>query len=218
MFVLGWADIACPTFLPYIPLFLQAMVDEPKLVEEYMEATTEGVIPLLRAQLEMGVDGILGGTDWCYKKGPLSSPKMFQRFLVPHLKRIVDECHRYGVPFIKHFDGNTTALLDMLVYEVGIDGLQSIEPSAGMDIGWVKRKYGDRITLMGNIDCGHTLTFGSGEEVIEQVKNIIKVASPGGGHVFTSDNCIHNGVSPDTFWTMIKAVREFGKYPISISD
>jgi len=191
------------------------MIDEPKLVERYMEVITEGAIPLLRAQLEMGVDGILGAQNWCYKEGSLFSPKMF---MAPHLKRIVDECHRYGVPYIKHLNGNTTVLLDMLVYEVGIDGLHSIEPPAGMDIGWVKRKYGDKITLLGNIDCAHILTFGSREEVIEQVKNIIKVASPGGGHIFASSNCIHSGVSPDTFWTMIKAVREFGKYPISISD
>ncbi len=218
MFVLGAADIACPTFLPYYPLFLQAMVDEPKLVERYMEATTQGVMPILKAQLEMGVDGILGAVDWCYGKGPLFSPKMFKRFMVPHLKRIVEECHHYNVPYIKHLDGNTTVLLDMLVYEVGIDGLHSIEPQAGMDIGWIKRKYGDKIVILGNIDCAHLLTFGSREEVIEQVKKIIKIASPEGGHIFSSSNCIHSGVSPDIFWTMIKAVKEFGKYPISISD
>jgi len=218
MFVLGAADIACPTFLPYFPLFLQAMVDEPKLVERYMEVTTEGVIPLLRAQLEMGVDGILGAVDWCYGGGPLFSPQMFKRFMVPHLKRIADECHCYGVPYIKHLDGNTTVLLNMLVYEVGMDGLHSIEPPAGMDISWIKKKYGDKITLLGNIDCGHLLTFGSKEKIIEGVKRIIEVASPGGGHVFSSSNSIHSGVSPDTFWTMIKAVREFGKYPISMSD
>lgn len=218
MFVLGAADIACPTFLPYFPLFLQAMIDEPRLVERYMEVTTEGMIAILRPQLGMGVDGILGAVDWCYGGGPLFSPQMFKRFMVPHLKRIADECHRYGVPYIKHLDGNTTVLLDMLVYEVGIDGLHSIEPPAGMEIGWVKKKYGDKIILLGNIDCGHLLTFGSEEEVIEGVKRIIKIASPGGGHVFSSSNSIHSGVSPDTFWTMIKAVREFGKYPISMSD
>jgi len=218
MFVLGAADIACPTFLPYIPLFLQTMIDEPKLVERYMEATTNGVIPLLKAQLEIGVDGILGAQDWCYRGGPLFSPAMFRKFMAPHLKKIVDICHDYGVPYIKHLDGNTTSLLDILIYEVGIDGLHSIEPQAGMDIEWVKKKYGSKITILGNIDCGNLLTFGSKEEIIAEVKKIIKVASPGGGHIFSSSNSIHSGVSPDTFWTMIEAVRKFGKYPIRISD
>ncbi len=214
MFVLGAADIACPTFLPYLPLFLQTMIDEPRLVERYMEATTEGVLSLLRAQLEMGVDGILGAEDWCYGGGPLISPDMFRRFMAPHLKKIVDECHRDGIIYIKHLDGNTTVLLDILVNEVEIDGLHSIEPAAGMDIGWVKKKYGEKITLLGNIDCGHVLSFGTEQEVIDEVKKIIQIASPGGGHIFSSSNSIHSGVSPDTFWTMINAVKKFGTYPI----
>jgi len=218
MFVMGAADIACPTFQPYFPLFLQAMIDEPKLVERYMEATTEGEMPILRAQLEMGVDGILGAVDWCFGKAPLFSPDMFKRFMVPHLKRIVDECHQHAVPYIKHLDGHTTPHLDLLISDVGIDGLHSIEPAAGMDIGWVKRTYGDRITIFGNIDCGHLLTFGTSDEVVASVKNIIQEASPGGGHVFSSSNSIHSGVSPETFWTMINAVKRFGRYPIRIAS
>jgi len=216
MFVLGAADIAFPTFIPYLPLFLETMVDDPKLIERYMDATTEGMMTILRAQLKLGVDGILGAEDWCFGGGPLVSPEMFRRFMAPHLKRIVDECHRYGVPYLKHLDGNTKVLLDILVNEVGIDGLHSIEPPAGMDIGWVKKTYGDRITLLGNIDCAHLLTFGTPEQVIEAVKEILRTASPGGGHVFSSSNSIHSGVNPETFQTMVNTVREFGTYPISV--
>ena len=216
MFVLGAADIAFPTFLPYLPLFLVTMVDEPKLVERYMEATTEGMITILRAQLDLGVDGILGAEDWCFGGGPLISPAMFRRFMAPHLKRIVEECHAAGVPYLKHLDGNTKVLLDILVDEVGVDGLHSIEPPAGMDIAWIKKRYGERITLLGNIDCAHLLSFGAAEQVVAGVKQILRTASPGGGHVFASSNSIHCGVSPETFWTMVKAVREFGTYPISI--
>jgi uroporphyrinogen decarboxylase len=194
------------------------MIDEPELIERYMSGTTEGVMALLKAQLEIGVDGILGAEDWCFGKAPLFSPQMFRRFMALHLKRIVQECHRSGVPYIKHLDGNTTVLLDILVDEVGIDGLHSIEPAAGMNIGWVKKRYGDRITLLGNIDCGHVLTFGSEQKVTEEVKKILRVASLGGGHVFSSSNSIHSGVTPKTFWTMFNAVREFGRYPIYIPD
>jgi len=217
MFVLGAADIACPTFLPFLPLFLQAMIDEPELVERYIKATTEGVISLLKAQIELGVDGILGAEDWCYGGGPLFSPEMFRRFMAPQLRRIVNECHDHHIPYFKHLDGNTRVLVDILVDEVGIDGLHSIEPAAGMDIGWMKEKYGDRITLLGNIDCGQLLSFGSEEEVREEVKNIIRTASPGGGHVFASSNSIHSGVSPKIFWTMIDAVKVYGRYPIRLS-
>lgn len=87
-----------------------------------------------------------------------------------------------------------------------------------MDIGCVKRTYGDRITILGNIDCGHLLTFGTRDKVVVPVKNIIREASPGGGNVFSSSNSIHSGVSPETFWTMINAVKRFGRYPIRIAS
>jgi uroporphyrinogen decarboxylase len=52
--------------------------------------------------------------------------------------------------------------------------------------------------------------------VVQAVKDIIRVASPGGGHVFASSNSIHSGVSPEIFWAMVNAVKTFGTYPISI--
>ena len=46
------------------------------------------------------------------------------------------------------------------IVETNIDGLNPMEPVAGMDIGEVKQKYGDRICLIGNIDCGNLLSNG----------------------------------------------------------
>ena len=127
----------------------------------------------------------------------------------------MDECHLSGIPYIKHLDGNTTKLLDSLVMEVGIDGYHSIEPSAGMDIQKLKRMYGNQITLLGNIDCGNLLTHGDPDQVREHVISIIQNVSPGGGHVFSSSNSIHDGVSLDNLYAMLDAVREYGVYPIS---
>jgi len=216
LFVCGNADIAFPTFYPWISTFLEMVACEPEIVHRYMDVTTAGVMELLDAQLKIGVDGIIGTNDWCYNAGPLMSPTHFKTFLAPYLKRLVDKCHGKGVPYIKHLDGNVQPILDILVNEVGIDGLHSIEPAAGMDIGWVKKTYGEKITLLGNIDCGNTLISANRETVIEEVKNILRIASPGGGHIFNSSNCIHSGVSIENFWAMIDAVKEYGKYPISI--
>ncbi len=48
------------------------------------------------------------------------------------------------------------------------------------------------------------------------MKSIIRVASPGGGHVFASSNSIHSGVRPEIFQAMVNAVRQYGTYPISV--
>lgn len=216
VFVVGWGDVAYPGSSPYITLFLTAMAIEPELVERYMTITTEGALTFVRAQIEAGVDGILGGNDWCFKTGPMFSPAFFRRFFVPHLRRIAEECHAYGVPYIKHLDGNTTVLLDDLVDGVGIDAYHGIEPPAGMDIAALKKTYGGRITLMGNLDCGALLTNGSPEEIEADVRRIIQHVSPGGGHIFGSSNSIHDAVPDENLYAMLEAVRTYGWYPIAV--
>ena len=214
LFICGNADVAFPTFQPFLEMFLLVMMDRPALAHRYMEATTRGTLELLKAQLGMGVDGVIGGTDICYNVGPLISPNAFRKFVAPYLKMLVDECHKYNIPYIKHLDGNVKPLLKILVEEIGIDGLHSIEPPAGMNIAEIKAQYGDRLTLLGNIDCAETLTGDSRDKVVAEVYEIIQKASPGGGHIFASSNCIHSGVNYDSFITMIEIVKKFGVYPI----
>lgn len=214
IFVLGWGDVAYPGSSPYLTTFLMAMHTHPDLISRYMEVTTQGALTFVQAQLDAGVDGIIGGNDWCFRSGPMFSPADFSRFFVPYLRDIVDLCHSYGVPYIKHLDGNTLKLLDLLVDDVGIDGHHPLEPGAGMDIGALKKKYGSRITLLGNLDCGELLTNGEASDVVEKTKEIIRIASPGGGHIFSSSNSIHDGVNLDNLFAMIATVKEYGQYPI----
>jgi uroporphyrinogen-III decarboxylase len=216
IFVLGWGDVAYPGSSPYLPLFLEAMITEPELIQRYMEVTTEGALRFVRAQLEAGVDGIIGGNDWCFKSGPMFSPANFRKFFVPCMRKIVDLCHSWGVPYIKHLDGNTTKLLPMLVSEVGIDAHHPLEPSAGMDIFALKKQYGDQITLCGNLECGELLSNGSPEQVVEQARRLIRDVAPGGGYIFSSSNSIHDQVKLENLYAMLDTVKSSGRYPIQL--
>jgi uroporphyrinogen decarboxylase len=214
IFVLGWGDVAYPGSSPYLTLFLTAMSTEPDLIHRYMQATTEGALTFVKAQLEAGVDGIIGGNDWCFRTGPMFSPAYFRQFFVPYMKKIVDLCHAYGVPYIKHLDGNTMKLLPALVDEVGIDGHHPVEPGAGMEIGALKRSYGSKITLLGNLDCGDLLVHGTPDDVEAQARRILRTVSPGGGHIFSSSNSIHDGVRLENLYKMLETVKTYGVYPI----
>lgn len=61
--------------------------------------------------------------------------------------------------------------------ECSIDGLNPLEPLAGMDIGKIKHRIGKKVVLIGNIDCSHLLPFGTTEEVRKEVKKTIEVAA-----------------------------------------
>jgi uroporphyrinogen decarboxylase len=188
-------------------------IDDPDLAHTLAELVNDYKIRLMRRAIREGADAIVSGDDYATAHGLMMSPAHFRQFILPYLKRSIDAAHEMGVPFIKHTDGNIWSIMDMMV-DANIDAIDPIEPLAGMDIGEVKARYGDRIAVIGNVDCSIVLTQGTREEVEEAVKETIAKASPGGGHILASSNSIHPAVKPENYVAMVEAARKYGNYPI----
>jgi uroporphyrinogen decarboxylase len=188
-------------------------IENPGLVHELSEMILDYKIRLMQRAIDAGADAIVSGDDYAARKGPLMSPRHFREFVLPYLARSVAAAHAGGVPYIKHTDGNLWSILDMMV-EAGIDALDPIEPIAGMDIGEVKRRYGDRLALVGNVDCTRLLPNGAPAEVEEAVKETLAKAAVGGGHILASSNSIHPAVRPENYRAMVAAARRWGRYPL----
>jgi len=163
--------------------------------------------------LKIGADVLLSGDDYADKKNSFLSPRMFKNFIYSYLKKTVDIAKKNNRLFIKHTDGRIWSILDLII-DTGIDGLHPIEPAAGMDIAKVKRKYGEKICVIGNIDCTIVLPLLSPKEVEEVVKETIAKVAPNGGYILSSSNSIHPGVKPENFKKMVEAARKYGVYPI----
>jgi uroporphyrinogen decarboxylase len=215
MFILGWGDVCYPGSAAHVAVFLEAMAAEPDLVRRYMEATTAGVVALVRAQAALGVDGITGGNDWAFKTGPMFSVRTLKALIAPYLKQIVAETHRLGLRYIKHIDGDIRTHLPMLVDEVGIDGLHAIEPDAGMDIFDLKRIYGPagRLVLLGNLECD-LLARGTPAQIEAAVIRLMREVAPGGGYIFSTANTVMKDVPLENLAAMEEAVQRYGEYPI----
>ena len=141
------------------------------------------------------------------------SPGHFRELVLPYLKRSIETAHELGVRYIKHTDGNIWSLLDAMM-EAGIDAIDPLEPIAGMDIGEVKTRYGDRMALVGNLDCTDLLPNATPEEVEDAVKETIAKGAPGGGYILASSNSIHPAVRPENYRAMVEAARRWGEYPL----
>lgn len=188
---------------------------DPEFANCLLDKVLEANIQLARNAVHAGVDIIMLGDDYAGNKAPMFSPAIFREFLAPRLKRIVDAVHEEGGRVIKHSDGNLWPILDQII-DTGIDAINPIEPVAGMDIGEVKSKYGDRVAVVGNIDCSHVLSEASVEQVETAVIECIRKASPGGGHIISSSNSIHSAVKPENYAAMIAAAKRYGTYPIRL--
>jgi len=94
-----------------------------------------------------------------------------------------------------------------------VDAIHPIEPKA-MNIAKVKERWGHKLSLIGNIDLGYTLTLGSVEDVIKEVKEKISQVAPGGGYAVGTSNTVTGYVKLENYRAMINATKKFGKYPI----
>jgi uroporphyrinogen decarboxylase len=85
-----------------------------------------------------------------------------------------------------------------------------------MDIKEVKKQYGKKICILGNIDV-NTHSLGTVEEVKAEVKQRISEVAPGGGYMVSSGNSIAAYCKPENVLAMAEAVQRYGKYPIMIA-
>jgi len=193
---------------------LIAFYTNPELVLLVNQIVLEYRLRYIKNAIEAGADVILIAGDWAYKNGPMFSQEHYNKFVLPPFKRTVQEIKKHGVYVMKHSDGNCWSFIDSLI-ETGVDAFHPIDPLADMDIGEVKCKYGDRLCLMGNVNCASTLTFGTTDEVREETEEVIRKAGTGGGLICMSSNSIHSAVKPENYIEMLKTIREYGKYPLS---
>ncbi|MGQ9730925.1 MAG: uroporphyrinogen decarboxylase family protein [Candidatus Zipacnadales bacterium] len=205
-----------PAHVRGVENFLMDMILNPKFVHELIDICLEYDMEVVRRAVKLGVDVIVLGDDYADKNTSFMSPQHFREFILPALKKAIRNAHEAGAYVIKHTDGNIWSIIDQIV-EAGPDGLNPLEPVAGMDLGKVKQIYGDKVALIGNIDCGRLLSWGTPQEVKQAVKQAIAVAGPGGGYMVSSSNSIHSSVKPENLLAMAEAVREYGHYPLQIA-
>ncbi len=125
-----------------------------------------------------------------FKSTTFFSPKVFRDLVLPRYHRLA---RHVTLPWVLHSDGNMLPFLDDLV-NVGIAGFHPVEKGA-MDIRQVKRDYGDRICLLGNVDL-NLLGLGTPEEVDAEVRGLIEDVGPA-GYILASGNSLAGYLKPE---------------------
>jgi uroporphyrinogen decarboxylase len=136
---------------------------------------------------------------------------MFNEFITPYLAKLTQAYRELGFYVIKHTDGNIMPILDQLV-QTRPHALHSLDPQAGVDIAEVKKRYGQQICLIGNVNCG-LLDTGTDAEVIASAQYALKSGMPGGGYIFSTSNCVYTGMRLSRYELMLDVWRKFGEYP-----
>jgi uroporphyrinogen decarboxylase len=128
--------------------------DDPKLVEDMMDQVLYLDMGVARrAVKDLKIDFVRFWEDMAYKSGPLISPEMFKKFMIPRYKVITDFLRSNGIDIIHvDSDGNIEELIPIWLKEVGVNFPWPLEVAAGMDGVALRKKYGKELILAGNID------------------------------------------------------------------
>lgn len=191
--------------------FTYRLADEPEQVKNEAHdsvcRTLEEADKLCR---HGGLDGFALCADYCLNTGPFLSPAQFSEFVTPYLVDLVQGYRERGFYTIKHTDGNIMPILDQLI-EARPDALHSLDPQAGVDIAEVKALAGEKVSLIGNVNCGLMQT-GTDEEVADSVRYALRSGMPGGGYIFSTSNCIYSGMRLSRYEMMLDIWREEGSW------
>lgn len=198
-----------------------SMLDEMFPMEDYLaycitdtdkiglitEKVMEYEVEKAKLFIDNGADGIFFADDIAFNNGTLLPPYLMETLVFPFYYRAVAEIKKYkDLPVFFHSDGNINSVIPKII-DCGFCGLQSIQPSAGMDIGRVKELYGDALCLWGNIDLDYVMTFAAPDEVERVVKETIRVAGAGGGYILSTCNSMVGSIPPENALAMARAAE-----------
>jgi uroporphyrinogen decarboxylase len=157
--------------------------------------------------LDHGADAIVIADDIAYNGGPFMRPTTMTRFAWLFYCEMIQRIKAYRrVPVFLHTDGDIRTLLPQIV-ACGFDGLQSLQPSAQMDILAVKQQYGDRLCLWGNLDLNHLMTFGTPEEIAEQARWLCRNIGADGGFILSTCNILIDAIPVENVLAMYRAAE-----------
>jgi uroporphyrinogen decarboxylase len=188
-----------------------SLYDDPKFVMEVAEMAVDFDVKAVARMADAGVDAMILADDYGASFKGLLRPDHFKAIFKPALKKIIDCIKGHNLSVFFHCCGHIYEYLDDLV-ELEIDALHPLQRTAGMDLATVKKEYGHKICIVGNIDSSRTLPYGSPAEVEAETLEALRIAAPGYGYILASDHSLHDGIPVANILHMFDVARRHGAY------
>ena len=174
---------------------------QPEVVLAAAQRSVERQNRLDEWQIRPGVPGVLMEQDMAGSNGPLVSPEMFRRMGLPFMKERVRRVKERVPQVIFHNCGNNIPLMEMFI-ECGIDCYQSLQTTAGMEVGLLKERYGDSLCFWGGVPV-ELLIGGTADEVRQAVRTAMERGAPGGCFILGPSHSVAMNTKYENFMAML---------------
>jgi uroporphyrinogen decarboxylase len=157
---------------------LEDLISNPEIAEAILEhifLIDEGLIRRILDAFSDRVDFVYLAEDLGTQESLLMSPKLWRKFLMPRMRKLIELVHSYRIKVFHHDDGAVRSLLPELL-EAGIDILNPIQwRCLGMDRELLARDFGEKVIFHGGVDNQLTLPFGTARQVREEVHDNLRI-------------------------------------------
>jgi uroporphyrinogen decarboxylase len=194
-----------------MPNNLMYMLTEPRKLHDWYRKLSDWWQAQAQMVIDCGIDVLHLSDDWGQNNRMLFSPECWWEFVFPHDKAIVDIGKRAGVPVSLHSCGYMMDVVGGCV-DLGLDVLNPIQTSAGMDPYAIKRDYGDRLCLYGALDVRDVLPRYSLPQIDAEVKRLMDGLKPGGGYIFCSAHTVNPDIPLESVEKAYERALEYGRY------
>ncbi len=189
--------------------FCECLYVCPELIGALFEQLGEAVYTMNLRSIEIAGDkiGALWYTDdLAFNTGTFVRPDVYRKYLFPWVRKIANLAKQLQVPFLYHTDGNLWELFEDFA-DIGVNAIHPLEPKS-MDPVEVKKEWGDKFCLVGNIDLD-LLSRGEPREIEAMVLDRIEKLGHNGGYCVGSSNTIAPYVKPENFKAMVETTVRY---------
>jgi uroporphyrinogen decarboxylase len=190
-----------------------AWYDDPKPWMEKMEKMTSDALERIDAiaRLPVRPDFLT-----CGGSGTLifQTPAFVREHLLPGLKKVTRRAREVGIHTHIHSCGPEKELIDMVVRETDLTVIDPLEipPMGNCNLAEIKREYGDRIVLKGNLHTTNVMLLGAVDDVIRASKDAMDAAKAGGKFILSTGDQCGRETPLENIRAMIETARTYGRY------
>ena len=144
----------------------------------------------------------------------LQTPDIFRELILPVLKEVTRAAKKIGIPTHIHSCGPEKEIVRMAVEETDLTIIDPLEisPMGNCDLAELKKEYGGKIILKGNLHTTDVMLYGSVQEVIDASKKAIDDAADGGGFILSTGDQCGRDTPDENIRAMVETARTYGKY------
>ncbi|MCC7161818.1 MAG: hypothetical protein IT331_04965 [Anaerolineae bacterium] len=183
--------------------------ERPKWLKRYMTELGEYLLKLFDRVLDSGVEVVLLDESWV---GVGLSSSVFEEYILPYDKALVDLAHSRGVLVDYHNCGRVKSVLEGMA-ATGADVLEPLQPlslNGNTSLAEAKARVGKRMALYGGFN-ERVLMSEDLDDVRGEVRRVIDEAAAGGGYAIRCGGQIFEA-RLENVQTMTAEVARYGQY------